>query len=254
MDVLRNFFAATFLLAVFSFLNTTNAAIVDQVHLPYATPACAEDDPEVCLDHYVPLWIPIYSHGGYSQSFTVEVDGVLSGLDVFVSNIMTSYPSGAFNVAIWKMSGGLLNSVPDTNNGDEFLFSKDVSQNDWNSEALAFGPYSASMAHLDFTDYGINALAGDHYSFVLSRNTISSSIPTPMIPMSRNRLFISMVGYRNFDFYKGGIAGSLGDSIPDGDFTFRTYVTSSVPIPASIWLFTSGLLGLIGLVVRKNYV
>ncbi|MDH5612971.1 MAG: VPLPA-CTERM sorting domain-containing protein [Gammaproteobacteria bacterium] len=38
-----------------------------------------------------------------------------------------------------------------------------------------------------------------------------------------------------------------------GDYTYEMVVVSSVPVPAAVWLFGSGLLGLIGVARRKNH-
>ena len=45
-------------------------------------------------------------------------------------------------------------------------------------------------------------------------------------------------------------AASSGDWGAD-DFTFATSPVSAVPIPAAVWLFCSGLIGLAGLAKRK---
>lgn len=51
-------------------------------------------------------------------------------------------------------------------------------------------------------------------------------------------------------------ASTMGSGIYGGyiDYTYTFNVTSVVPIPASVWLFGSGLLGLIGLAKRRGSV
>lgn len=52
-------------------------------------------------------------------------------------------------------------------------------------------------------------------------------------------------------FDKGVFIIGYGDGTNDGDFDDLIIAASPVPVPAAVWLFTSGLLGLIGYSRRK---
>ena len=46
--------------------------------------------------------------------------------------------------------------------------------------------------------------------------------------------------------------GTRDNADPDNDYALRITELSSVPVPAAVWLFGSGLLGLVGLAGRKK--
>lgn len=55
--------------------------------------------------------------------------------------------------------------------------------------------------------------------------------------------------YAAGELYEGGNIFSS----PDRDINFRTWMdVSAIPVPAAVWLFGSGLLGLVGMARRKK--
>lgn len=59
-------------------------------------------------------------------------------------------------------------------------------------------------------------------------------------------------GFTASDFRRGGDLYANSDSPTDGYVLVGQWSVSPVPIPAAIWLFGSGLIGLVGLARRKN--
>jgi len=69
-------------------------------------------------------------------------------------------------------------------------------------------------------------------------------------------LSLSSFALTNLDFNNPGVFGSLGLFFDDADMMIGEWRTSAelttVPVPAAVWLFGSGLLGLVGIARRKR--
>ena len=55
-----------------------------------------------------------------------------------------------------------------------------------------------------------------------------------------------------FNFDRGGQSGAKGEGFNLFAWAVRSGDVSAVPIPAAVWLFGSGLLGLVGMARRKT--
>ena len=95
--------------------------------------------------------------------------------------------------------------------------------------------------NFDFSSLGLNLASGSQYLFSIDDDVGSfTKGGSGTSSYAGGRLYF---GYPGPAFY------------PDGanfDLSFGTYMgTTAVPIPAAVWLFGSGLLGLVGMARRK---
>ena len=88
---------------------------------------------------------------------------------------------------------------------------------------------------------------------------VNGSIFTDSMDIYGGGLLTLNSGHQLFDFQYGSIDGDFGsffnDFMSDGQFTgiWDTNVTiSAVPVPAAAWLFGSGLIALVGFVLRNK--
>lgn len=132
---------------------------------------------------------------------------------------------------------------------------------DWNPAGAAV-PYS--LAPLAFPSIGITAFTTDYgtYSgFPLTAAGTSHYI-VGLIPPASGTELLSVLVMPQGDIYNPGAGGGIGNptlSATDigvgpgaGDLITVTFAASAVPVPAAVWLFGSGLLGLIGMARRKQ--
>ncbi len=151
-----------------------------------------------------------------AQSFTAGIAGVLDSVDVFVRRDLSL--GVGLTTEIYSVAGGLPIGSP--------LASVTIPE-------LSV-PTTLSFLNVDLHSFGIPVDVGTQLAIVL-HNSITN----------HNTIFATA---GNSGSYAGGTlsidTGGGFSSIGDYDLPFKTYV-SAVPIPATIWLFCSGLVGLI---------
>ena len=117
---------------------------------------------------------------------------------------------------------------------------------------VGVGPYSDSidvfLIELDI--FGQNFTGAD----AANPSTLSFSSNDPSQLVYTVDSGINQVGIDSFSFVGGLTADGFG--FGEGSKPLKVYIstvnTSVVPVPASVWLFASGLLGLVGMQRRKS--
>lgn len=160
----------------------------------------------------------IYSFSPLGQSFTAEDESILS-IGFFVTDINPNFaPSFELSVELFEGEG--------------------------------FAGQSLGIATLSLSD-GFAGYADFDFSFVdlVIGNMYSAQI---ISSTSRGGIQINQHSYPNGTQLGGGIDYTGGDHIINGaidsisDTRFRVIAASPVPVPAAVWLFGSGLIGLAG--------
>ena len=85
-----------------------------------------------------------------------------------------------------------------------------------------------------------NPVAGDYYLFVTQFGNSPVSLETELLYIQSN--------------FDGVIIGGIEDTGQSGNwgYTLNLSGVSAVPVPTAVWLFGSGLLGLIGVARRRG--
>lgn len=169
----------------------------------------------------------------------------------------------AFGTAVgasWTPADNLLNtgvSITTLNaDGVKFNDGIDASPIDEGLVTNAFGDYAGTLgAFVDFNDFVFDPLTPNTqlWTFISGTNTYSFRMSTISI-VSQTSNSISLEGV--------GIASITGFEDTGGDFTltlnqnrqafsFSSSASVVVPVPAAVWLFGSGLLGLVGIARRR---
>lgn len=155
-----------------------------------------------------------FPNGGMLMG-TLTVDAELSGSAMIVDYSLSSSLPTTSRVSSYEYGVS----------GNTFTFSSSV--------LSLLGPIS-STADLLIMDFGASLLGGNSLSFTASETYYNCGT-------------IFLGGYpRNNCGYSLGLAGIQGAN----NATLMS--VSSVPVPAAVWLFGSGLLGLIGVAGRKK--
>lgn len=154
------------------------------------------------------------------QSFLAEDQNVLFGFNFIQMN--ASYPSDdPVRITLYEGEG----------------FSGEV----LNTLDIIVPEYVDSFFDVDFS--AINLVIGESY-------TVSASVVGDSPYWGLGRTSASIYGYG--DIYSGGMAYTGGVPYESFDMSFRVTPTA-VPVPAAVWLFGTGLIGLVGLARRKKY-
>ena len=129
--------------------------------------------------------------------------------------------------------------------------------------AIVYGGGNSDL--LPLTDFQINDLAGTagtaasfNNGFYEGSISIGSLFSAQFVNMTTSKpVTVLGVTSQNFEADLFNIGGSLGgptariEGVFRSNNTFTAKVGPVVPVPAAIWLFTSGLLGLVALSRRK---
>jgi len=109
----------------------------------------------------------------------------------------------------------------------------------WNIEEVIFPNWGVTAMHIEFFDDSLTSL-GTYDSLPIISGGNGD-------PTAENFDLGGILGVKYVDVL---LTGDL-DGVDITNFGFTT--VSSVPVPAAVWLFGSGLIGLIGIARRKNY-
>lgn len=166
-----------------------------------------------------------------SQVFTVGIAGRLTQIDVEFQQLISGDNSADLFMGIYATNAG----VP-------------------METAIASGSFAGSSIQqgwvsFDVSSFGIQALVGDELAFGLGVVGQPNNLPLWSVRAgnyTENSYFRSVpLGNNTWTESTSVIASRL---------SFKTYIDSSlttVPVPATVWLFGSGLIGLIGAARRK---
>ena len=174
----------------------------------------------------------IHNNQNIAQTFTVGQSGVLQQVDLMLSRWGAA--TGNFSLSILTTSGG----VPD--GGGSTLFSQLYPVTDI---VPVDDPSSNEFLSIDVSSANISVSPGDTLALAVTHagnnwvqwNSVLGGYGSGSGFVGDGDLVTSWRLINNLDY----------------DLVFRTYV-STVPVPAAVWLFGSGLLGLIGVARRKN--
>ena len=161
-----------------------------------------------------------------AQTFTVGVSGDLASVDVLVSE---SLSNADLKIEIWDASS-LLSGATGSPLATGWLLAEEVPPSPETFNTVGFGDAAPSV------------FAGQELAIVFHTDSIIGAWS---------------IGGESDDqaTYLGGTglykSSDRDWTVESADFGFKTYV-SIIPIPAAVWLFGSGLLGLIGLARRKK--
>ena len=153
----------------------------------------------------------------WEQGITTGLDGKLMAVDIYLNFIRDQEMDFWINIGIPVQ----------------------VDSNDFDTTFDTIGGWNT----IDVSSANIYLSAGDEFVFGLRGHTSNvSSIRTTIRSTANGGNYDGGVTYLNGEVYL------LRDETMD--LVFRTYV-STVPIPPAVWLFGSGLIGLIGLTRLK---
>lgn len=219
----RKFFAATFLVVVFSVSSIANAALVGRLA---ATPGGT--DYQAYYDDVADLtWLADANAAGTTMNWT-DANAWAAGLDID-------------GIAGWRLPDIV---QPDATCGSQ---SGGVSYgyNCTGSEMgnLFYNVLGAVTELLTTPIYHINTTYNANYDLFSNVNSRGYWSATEFAPNTYDAW-----GFTTYDGFQGTdakLAHSYAWAVHTGD-------VSAVPLPAAVWLFGSGLLGLIGLAKRRK--
>lgn len=168
-----------------------------------------------------------------SQTFSVGITGTLSSIDLLIKSV-NSTEDLMVDIRQTTVSG----SPVEEDIGDEILGSFTVTADSINEPgAFTFKSFDVSALGIDITNGNLLAIS------LTSNESIGSY----------QWVVNTSGGYSGGEAYLRGadIGSSTWTTFRNSDLSFRTYV-QPVPVPAAVWLFGSGLLGLIGIARRKK--
>jgi hypothetical protein len=161
--------------------------------------------------------------------------------------------------AFWTPADNLLNTgTATTADADGVVFNdgSDVSSFDEGLVTSAFGDYVGTLgAFVDFNDFVFDPLTPGTFlwSFTSGANTYDFSMTTiTIVSQTSNSISLEGTGtafITGFDPTGGDFSLTLNQNGQAFSFSSSAGV---VPLPPAVWLFGSGLLGMIGIARRKK--
>lgn len=181
----------------------------------------------------------IFTTSATAQTFTVGASGILSLIDLELRR-SEGLVGDDLSFALRNTSSGIPNAID-----AESLFTTTISLASIPTTAF---PDPVAVTTIDLSSANIQVNVGDVLAISLIGGGPSGGPPWVLWDEDKT----------NGGLYSGGEAFFRGAAetpwVPfpnPGDKGFRTWVTP-VPIPATVWLFGSGLIGLIGVARRKK--
>lgn len=151
-------------------------------------------------------------------------------------NVDAAYVSGEPTLAGISLSSAVFGSVTYDDAliaevGDTFIGPVELTLN--------FGPLS--YTHLDDLDYGLGPFPDADFfdGELVSIGFFTDQVDAMLEPIWELDVFGNQFGFYDF---------ATGDMIADGILDFTP---TPVPVPTAVWLFSSGLIGLLGVARRK---
>lgn len=168
-----------------------------------------------------------------AQTFTVGITGTLSSIDLMIDSF-----NATDDLLVDFRRTTLSGSPVESDTGSDILGSFAVAAN----TITALG--AITFKNYDVSSLGIAVTAGEILAI-----TLTSSESTGRFRWATK----TSAGYSGGDGYLRGsdIGSTTWTTFAGSDHGFRTYI-QPVPVPAAIWLFGSGLLGIVGIARRKK--
>jgi hypothetical protein len=142
-----------------------------------------------------------------------------------------------------------------------------ANDNDLSIASNYSGSYNTTGLYLDNGDYSTNGFSSITFSFASDVNAFGFNFGASNYSWTltaydgsgsiiESMVISALIDSNNGEFFgiaANGIAYAvLSNNDPSYDWIFiDNFTTSAVPVPAAVWLFGSGLLGLIGFTKRK---
>lgn len=220
MDVIRRFYAATFLVAVLAVSGTVNAALVS-VDWQLAGDNLITRDTTSGLD-----WLDLTETNNMSHNQIIPLLGSGELFDGW------RYASGEETVALWGNFGVDLASSPSI---------RIAARIDPNIATAALMLGNVYPEYLPSTEFGLLGVTSTPHNANTNCGACAFSTVGAWTSITQ-----ALSGYSplSSSWAQGGEA-----SLNLGHYLVQT---SSVPLPAAVWLFGSGLIGLIGVAKYKR--
>ena len=171
------------------------------------------------------------SGAAQAQTFTAGISGVFDTATIVLSSFMDTTTD--VTLSLWSLGGS---GGPGSELGTAFV-----------NTATLLTPNVSTQVTYDFSSLGLSMLAGTQYALVATHGagfgTSWRADPTGN-------------GYADGQRWSAGYDTTsdtfgIWGGAPSWDFLFETTV-NPVPVPGAVWLFGSGLIGLVGIARRKK--
>lgn len=198
---------------------------------------------------------PLTYLGLDTQFHSISMDRI-EGTNYVLGNMLVDFgPSSGLPLSLVWDATGLLNAIDYGLQAGDVISGTNLKRNG----ATVFDVNSSIPASDGYDYYGYIVDQGPAPLATTTLNTTSLCVPSS--PGSGECIGIAVTG--SDPFFDDGIAGSpqidgpfpgmqVSIDIGSGD-SLTVLSVSAVPVPAAVWLFGSGLLGLIGIARRKAH-
>ena len=195
-----------------------------------------------------------FSHGLIAALFLISANNVAA------VSINGDIAFGTAVGASWTPADNALNTGGSitTLNADGIVFNDgiDTSPSDEGVVTGAFGDYVGTLGKfVDFNDFAFDPLTPNTqlWTFTSGSDTYSFAMSTiNIVSQSSNSISLEGTGIAsitNFDNTGGDFSLTLNQN--GQAFSFSSSASVAVPIPPAVWLFGSGILGLVGIARRR---
>lgn len=200
-------------------------------------------------------------HGTFSAcmfTFVTVIALLVWASTVSAASIIGDIAFGTAPGAIWIPTDNTLTNVTTPLNADGVVFKEGIlsSVADDGIVTSVFGDYSSVRvgSFVDFNDFAFNPLTPGTQLWSFSFTKLYSFSMSTLTAVSRTTNTVSLEGtgiasITGFDDTAANFSLTLNQN---GQALSFSSSASAVPVPAAVWLFGTGLVGLIGIARRKN--